>query len=195
MYGHGERTFLVANGRNKTACVDPTSGDVLWTVPGGGWSTPCVVGDQMAVATRDKKLGLAAYKLSGAGATRLWNRPYFERGSSPVIYRGTVYAVKGSPHVFSGRPQARLLCVDLATGRLNWEVDLPATEISSPIVADGKILVEVNKHLYMWAADAKRHRLLARADLGIAVCTSPTLVDGILYLRHERHIAAYDLRR
>ena len=52
----------------------------------------------------------------------------------------------------------------------------------------------VGKHLYMIKLDREAFTVLGRAELKPVRCTSPTLVDGILYLRHSKHVAAYDLR-
>ena len=94
-----------------------------------------------------------------------------------------------------GAALGRKTLTDLLSGRTNWEYKLPPTEISSPVVADGKILAEVDSQLYMWQADPRRCNLLGKTALGIEPCTSPALVDGILYVRVKGHVAAFDLRK
>jgi len=146
------------------------------------------VDNHMAILTGNKKIGLVAYTLTPTGAAKAWSVPMVDRGASPVIHNGAVYA-------FAGRGKAEAVCIDLATGRVAWKQKLANTELSSPIVADGKIISVVGSSLYMWAADSARYRVLGQAALGVETCTSPALVDGRLYLRLRNQVAAYDLRR
>ena len=187
-YRTGGKTYLVCNGKSRTFCVEPATGKTLWHVPGGGWATPAIVGNDMAVLTSNKKIGLVTYKLAPTGAKKTWDVPLVDRGASVLIYNGAVYA-------FGGRGNAKAIVLDLATGKVSWQEKLANTEFSSPIVADGKIIGVVGRALYLWEANPSEYKVLGQAKLGIETCVSPALVNGILYLRLRNHIAAYDLRR
>ena len=43
-------------------------------------------------------------------------------------------------------------------------------------------------------ATPERYSVLSQADFRIVLCTSPTIVDGRLYLRQANAVACYDLR-
>jgi len=185
---HGGRTYLVCNGARNTACFDAKTGEIVWTVPGGGWSTAAIAGDDMVLFTNNRKLGIIAYKLSPEKPVKVWNIPFTDRGASPVIHEGHVY-------IIGGRGNAHARCIELATGKEMWDEKLPNTEIASPVVVDGKILIVVGSSLYMIKADAQKYTLLGRFNPRIVTCTSPALVDGKVFLRLKDGVACYDLRR
>jgi len=188
----GDRTYLICNGAGETFCIDARTGAVVWKFAGGGWSTPALCGDLLALYTRNTKIGLAAYRLSAGGAQQLWRLPYSDRGASPVIHDGFVYAVGGwqKPHA---------VCVGLESGKLAWEVKVPTTEISSPAVADGKIWYVFGMHtktsLYCLRATPEKYDLLGTATIPVVTATSPAIADGRIYLRMLDAVACYDLRR
>lgn len=184
---HGGKTYLICNSKRDVACVEPASGEVLWTTPGGGWSSVAVDGDRMAVYTSKKQVGLSTYKLSLTGAERIGGVPFTDRGASPVIHDGHAYAV-------GGRGNAWAKCISLETGELKWEEKLRGNaEISSPIVADGKVIAVVGTVLQMFKASPAGYASLGTAKLGVESCTSPSLVDGKLFLRLRQGVACYDL--
>ncbi len=191
-YWHKDgKTYLVCNAGHKAHCFDPQTGELLWSVPGGVDSTPAIVSDHMAIYTNNKKLGLLAYKLSLGEPQQLWQADFLDRGASPLIHEGYVYAVGGS--AFGG---GKTFCLELETGELMWEDKSPkSAEYGSQIVADGKILFIEQSWLYMIEATPEKFTLLGKANLGTCPVTSPALVDGILYLRMKDGVAAYDLRK
>jgi len=189
----GDRTYLICNGSMDAVCVDPQTGTVLWKVPGGGPSTPVLCGDVFVLYTPNAKTGLAAYRLSETAPQQLWKLPYTDRGASPVIHEGFVYIMGGwqKPHA---------VCVELESGKVAWEVKTPAeTEISSPVVADGKIwhVFGMSGHtsLYCLRATPEKYTLLGTAPIPAVTATSPAIADGRIYLRLPDAVVCYDLRR
>jgi outer membrane protein assembly factor BamB len=187
LWNSRETTRIVCHTGRNLACVDPEDGKVLWSVDGGkGNSSPVIHGDYMAVVGQDKNFGLRAYRLAAEKPEQLWSVEFQDRGTSPLIYQDHVYA-------FGGRNKAKALCVELETGDVKWEEKIPNTEFSSPVGSDGKILAVVGRQLFLVQADPDQFRILARANLGVTRCVSPTLVDGRVYLRLVHNVAAYDL--
>ena len=188
----GGNTYLVCNGSRETFCFEPKTGKVLWKALGGGQSTPAIVGDRMAVFSGNRRAGLVAYKLSIEGAQKLWSIPFTDRGSSPVIHDGHVYAI-------GGRNKGRAACVALETGKVAWDTKLPNTEVASPILADGKLWVLVGMGsrpaLYVIRATPEKYTLLGQAKTSAVICTSPALADGRMWLRLPAAVACYDLRK
>lgn len=182
------KTYVLCNTGGETACADLKTGDQLWRVPGGGNCTPALDGDRMVVYAERGDIGLVAYKLSPTGAEKLWSVPPPDRGSSPLIYEGHVYAV-GSD---------RVRCVNIETGKVKWEkVVGGGTEISSPIIADGKILAFYGRGnvLAMLEATPENFSEFARVQIQAAQCSSPAIVDGKLYLRLAQCVASFDLSK
>ena len=179
--------WIICSERKAYVAVNPNTGDTVWKVAGGGDSTPVISGNWMVVYSKEKKVGLAAYRLSKEGAKIAWKIPMSERRaqSSPLIYGGHVYLIGGDWHI----------CADLATGKLQWRESRQST-ISSPIIADGKIIALEKKgsDLVMIDTDIKAHRELGKSRIKAMWCPSPVIVEGKLYLRMKDNISCYDLR-
>lgn len=188
------RDHLVCNTDKETHGVDPADGTILWSVPGGGKSTPVVSqeygGDFLVTMSDKRNNGLTAYRLTDKDPKKLWTLKVSDRASSPVIFDGHVYAIAGG----SNGHRAQLLCVHLDTGKVAWEEDVGFAEVSSPVVADGKVFAVCGTLLLLLQATPEKYSVLSQADYRITLCTSPTVVDGRLYVRQANAVACYDLR-
>lgn len=185
-WASGGRSFVIANG-GTLSCVDATNGNVVWTVPGGGSGTPVVQGDLVVLFSEGKTPGLVAYKMSPDKAEPAWTVPVGDRGTTPIIYEGHVYAVGAS----------KVMCVRLSDGRVMWEEALHC-EITSPLLADGKVIATVagGGTLMMFQASPEKLNLLGKIhNLAAATCSSPSISAGKLFLRLNDGIACYDLQK
>lgn len=189
-----ERDYVLCNSPKETHCVDAADGRIVWSVPGGGKSTPVVAqeygGDFLVNLSDNRRTGLSAYRLSEKEPQKLWTVQKSDRGSSPVVFDGHVYAVAGG----SNGHGAHLLSVHLDTGKVAWDEVVEFAEVSSPVVADGKVFVVCGTLLAVLQATPEKYSLLSQDDYRITLCTSPTIVDGRLYLRQGNAVACYDLR-
>jgi outer membrane protein assembly factor BamB len=188
------RDLVICNSEKETHAVDPADGKIVWSVPGGGKSTPVVAqeygGDFLLNMSDKRKTGLSAYRLTDKGPTKLWTLPECDRASSPVVFDSHCYAIAGG----STGHGAHLLCVHLDSGKVAWEEVVDFAEVSSPVVADGKVFAVCGTFLWLLEATPEKYRVLSRADYRIALCTSPTIALGRLYVRQVNAVACYDLR-
>ena len=188
------RDHVICNSTRETHCVDATDGRIVWSVPGGGKSTPVVAqeygGDFLVNLSDNRRFGLSAYRLTDKEPQKLWTLPESDRGSSPVVFDGHVYAIAGG----SNGHGARLLSIHLDTGKVAWEEVVDFAEVSSPVVADGKVFVVSRTILSLLQATPEKYSLLSQDDYRITLCTSPTIVEGRLYVRQVNAVACYDLR-
>jgi outer membrane protein assembly factor BamB len=188
------RDYVICSTKGETHGVDPADGKVLWSVPGGGKSTPVVAqeygGDFLLTMSDNRRYGLSAYRLTDKGPQKLWTLKESDRASSPVVFDGHVYAVAGG----SNGHGAHLLCVHLDTGKVAWEEVVDFAEVSSPVVADGKVFAVCGTLLLLLQATPEKYSVLSQADYRIVLCTSPTIVEGRLYVRQANAVACYDLR-
>jgi len=188
------QTYFIANARLETVCVEAATGKVAWSVPGGELSTPAVAaeygGDFLAVLSGGRRNGLTAYLLADDGPRKLWSYPAHDRGASPVIYNGHVYAIAGG----SNGHGARALCIHLDSGTVAWEETIDFAEVSSPVLVDGKILAVCGTFLRVLAAQPEECSFLSIADCRVTLCTSPAVADGRLFLRQANAVVCYDLR-
>ncbi len=67
-WNSGGRDYVLCNTEKETHCVDATDGRIMWSVAGGGKSTPVVAeeygGDFLVNMSDNRKTGLSAYRLT-----------------------------------------------------------------------------------------------------------------------------------
>jgi outer membrane protein assembly factor BamB len=150
-------------------------------------------GDFLVNMSDGRTNGLSAYRLTpdgGAAPRKLWTVKAHDRGSSPVAFDGHVYAIAGGG---SGH-NARLLCVHLDTGKVAWDEVVDFAEVSSPLVADGKMFAVCGTSLWVLQATPEKYGVLSQTEARITLCTSPAVADGRIYLRQANGITCYDLK-
>jgi len=180
------RTIVICNSRNDVAGVDLKTGDVVWTVPGGGDSTPAVSGDWLAVYSRNTNIGLAGFKLTTTSAERRWNIPLdpLRTQSSPIMHEGHMYLFDDGEH----------MCVSLESGKVAWRQKVPSN-ITSPVLADGKIFVLLNNgnNLLMMKATPDDRVELGKTSVKALWVPSPAIADGKILLRMKNGVRCLNL--
>ena len=125
--------FIINVAGQDTTCVVPRDGREVWRVKSEAeLSTPVVVGSKLLTLGNSRKKGLRCFQMNSEGAELLWTfTGVADKGSSPVVVGDSVF-VQG---------EQRLACVDLQTGKANWqhELDLQNPQYTSLAAADGKI--------------------------------------------------------
>lgn len=183
LWANGGKNYLICNTQDKVHCVDPDSGAVLWQADGGGCTSAAILGDNMVLYS---ERGLLAYTLTPQSAQPLWaKKEWRDRGASAIIHQDCVYIVGG-----------RIGCADLKTGAVKWEKPAGG-EITSPIMADGKIISGVDScsATVIFRASPEKYEELGRAKLSQLTCSSPAIAGGKLYLRLVDGVACYDLTK
>jgi outer membrane protein assembly factor BamB len=184
----GKAAVAVHTG-NALLGLNPDDGSVVWEVEGGGQSTPVAHGDWLVIYSGTKDVGLRAYKADAQGLPKAaWSHFWLTRRytGSPIIHEGLVYNMCGEKH----------LCFDLETGTKRWEEQINST-ISSPLLVDGKILIQENggSHIRIVKADGTGYQMLARAKADAMSCASPAVSDGRLLVRQKDKLVCFDLRK
>jgi len=186
LWNAGGRALVVCHGRATLDAVDAKTGEVVWSVPGGGDSTPAIRGDLLAVQTRKPEPGLVVYRIKPDGAAQLWLAPYdaLRTQSSPIVDRGYVYLADNDVQ----------LCFDAANGSQRWTAAVPGS-ISSPALADGKLFVMINNgnNVQVLRADGTERVELGKANVKAAWVPSPTIADGRLFIRLKDRVRCYSL--
>ncbi|MEN3943552.1 PQQ-binding-like beta-propeller repeat protein [Prosthecobacter sp. SYSU 5D2] len=184
----GDPVLLVVGSKTLYG-LSPKDGKVLWNVEGGGQSTPVTQGDWLVIYSGAKDVGLRAYQhVKDAAPKAAWSH-FWETvrySGSPIIHDDHVYLTCGGKHQ----------CVELATGKVTWLENEVNSTITSPIIADGKLIVYENNgsHLRMVKAQPGAYQQLARAKVEGMGCTSPALSNGRLIVRQREKLVCYDLR-
>ena len=78
---------------------------------------------------------------------------------------------------------------------MKWKETASST-ITSPVLADGKLLVLENNgsHLSITSSQPAAYRQFARVRIDAMGCTSPALSNGRLIVRQKDKLACFDLR-
>jgi outer membrane protein assembly factor BamB len=194
VWRHDGTNYLIAVW-DRAVCVAPRTGQVVWEIAEGASSesTPAVSGDILVTGGGGKgQTGLTGFRMSPAGATRLWHADGKWNGhvTSPLIHNGHAYC-------FGGGGDA--VCIEIATGQVAGTASFYSVRTCSSFVGmDGRV---IRPHLYnkllFYDANARNFRQLG--DLWVAPsyaeCTTPAVSDGRMFFRGKDCVYAYDLRR
>jgi outer membrane protein assembly factor BamB len=191
----GERLALFYT-RGGLEIVDPTKGTVKHQFPWRSRSrasvnaaSPLVIGDVIFLSA-SYGTGAAALRFGSAGLTKLWSSD--EALSS---HYATAVHRDGVLYGFHGRQEygQSFRAVELLTGNVLWsEEKFGAGTVT--LAGDKLVIVRESRELVVAAASPKEFRTLARARLlKGTVRAYPALADGVIYLRNEKTLAAFDL--
>lgn len=178
------KDLVICNSQGKVVATKSEDGTTAWSMPGGGDATPVVVGDRLVVTSTLDGKNIIAYDLGGEAPREMWAHGFLAQrySASPIVFEGAVY------HLCSDRH----LCLDLETGAVLWERQAQSS-ISSPLLAEGKLLVYENRggFVSLIRAGKEAYESLGKAKVGALYCASPALVGNTLYLRTAKSVAAY----
>ena len=113
---------------------------------------------------------------------RLGGREFNDSLSTVAVHDGLVYTADTAGF---------LSCIDAATGRRVWVHDLLANVWGSPLVADGKVYVQVGDGIVFAFAASRQKKLLTRNDtLPDMAHGTPVAANGVLYLTGQKKLHA-----
>ena len=185
----GGKTFAVLLA-GRAHCFDPKTGSNSWgRVSGGDGASPVIVGEHMAVKGRSY---LTLYRLDASFPERLWRVKFHDQFTSPTIHDGHVYVFGGA---YRDRNPTRAVCVEIASGEICWDENVGPFEFSSATVADGKLILIGRDTLYLLKATPEKYTVLGKARLGLRSWSSIGFVDGRIYVRTQKRVVCYDLRK
>jgi hypothetical protein len=153
-------------------------------------ATPLVV-DDVIFLSASYGTGAAALRFGPSGLTKLWSSD--EALSS---HYATAVHREGVLYGFHGRQEygQSFRAVELLTGKVLWDEEgFGAGTVT--LAADKLVIVRESGELVLAEASPKAFRALARARLlEGTVRAYPALSNGVIYLRNESTLAAFDLR-
>jgi outer membrane protein assembly factor BamB len=174
----------------------PGTGELLGKVgldPAGFLSTPVVHGDRVYVGAgqdprHDEGPGgfwaIDATKLGDVTTAIAWHAgggDFHRTLSTASIADGLLYIADLGGFV---------RCFDLDTGALQWKYDTLAAIRGSTLVADGKVYVGDEDGDIAVLQAGREMKLLAGANMGAAVPTTPAAGDGVLYVASSTRLFA-----
>jgi outer membrane protein assembly factor BamB len=184
--------------RTGLVAVDPATGKVLYQyrwrarqAASVNAATPIVAGDRIFVSA---SYGTGAVLLQVAGNSV---KPIWSGDESMSNHYSTSVLKDGYLYGFDGRQEfgQTLRCVELATGKVMWNVDGFG---AGTLLVAGETLVIMREsgELALAPASPKAFRFNARAQLIKGVVRAyPALANGRYYVRNDGQLAAFDLRK
>lgn len=118
---------------------------------------------------------------------RLGGDDFSDSISTVAVHDGLVYAADAPGFVH---------CVDLGTGKRLWAHDLKAAIWGSPLLVDGRLLVQTADGDVFAFQPGREKKLLAKiANLPDSAHGTPVAANGVLYLTGQKHLYALALTR
>jgi len=113
---------------------------------------------------------------------RVGDKDFNDSISTIALHEGLVYAVD-APGFFH--------CIDAVSGQHHWTHDLKANVWGSPLVADGRIYVQIADGAIVMFATGREKRLLGtNASLNDLAHGTPVAANSVLYLTGQKHLYA-----
>ncbi len=178
--------------------MSPTDGKVHWRFEyknqfGTAINTPVVLpDDRIFIVTGGDELGGKVIKLKRKGDKikyeDVWQNKKLGGGLNNAVRIGDrMYGPGGGRKPF-------MVAFDIKTGEIAWrERDMP--KIKCLAVDDHLIVLDENGNLSLTRPNSDGLETISSAKVSEErTWTAPTLIDGILYLRDRKNIAAYDMR-
>ena len=193
----GQRTAVFFT-RTGLVALDPANGTVRYQyrwrarmAASVNAASPIVVKDQIFLSA---SYGTGAVLLQVANNAV---KPVWSGDESLSNHYSTSVYKDGYLYGFEGRQEfgQTLRCVELATGKVMWNVDGFGAG-SLLIAGEWLVIMRESGELALAAASPKAFRFNARAQLLPGVVRAfPALADGRYFVRNDRQLSAFDLTR
>ncbi len=176
----GGRTVAVVCGNPLVIAYDVTDGKEMWRAEGmGGEVAPSATFGAGCVFVAQS--GGQAMALRATDGKPIWTN--YELALPDIA--SPAYA---SGLLFCTAPDGTLTALDAQNGKIVWEHAMGKPARSSPLIADGKVLLFGIDGVGRLVEAGRTFKLLASHPLGEGVGASPALVGGRLYVRTEKHL-------
>lgn len=184
--------------RTGLVAIDPANGNVRYQyrwrarmAASVNAAAPIVVKDQIFLSA---SYGTGAVLLQVANNAV---KPVWSGDESMSNHYSTSVYKDGYLYGFEGRQEfgQRLRCVELATGKVMWDVEGFGAG-SLLIAGESLVITRESGELALAPASPKAFRFSSRAQLLPGVVRAyPALADGRYFVRNERQLSAFDLTR
>ena len=133
--------------------------------------------------------GLLAVKRGGSGDVTATHVIWKEKTSipevpTPLAYQNRIYMIRNG---------GILTSLDAVTGKLVYRarVGAPGPYFSSPVAANGRVIVASGDGVVSVVGTGDRLEVLASNDLGEDILATPAVVGGVIYVRTASSLFAF----
>jgi outer membrane protein assembly factor BamB len=199
----GRRQLVVFTGGSALGLV-PDSGAVLWRYPyetdyDCNIATPLAVDGDVFISSGENH-GSVLLKLKPDGekftADELWKSQGPQsvlrcEWQTPLLLNGKLY---GLDNIGSAGPVTHLTCIEAATGKRLWQQ--PRFGKSNAVAADGKLFFStMTGELIVVRTSPTAYEEIGRKQVIGPTRQTPSLSNGLLYLRDDMEILCLDVRK
>ena len=182
--GHAQ---VIMPGPDHLAAYDPASGEELWKVKAPGWSVvpQPTIGHGLVIYNHDyDNPELIAVKLGGSGDVTdshiVWR---VKRGApstpSPLLVGDELYIVSDA---------GIASCLDAKTGQTHWMERIGGNFSSSPVFANGRVLIMNENGKATWLKAGKEFEVLGTNEVPGRTFATPAFVGRAMYLRTDQSL-------
>ncbi|MBN1911131.1 MAG: PQQ-binding-like beta-propeller repeat protein [Pirellulales bacterium] len=166
--------------RDRLTAHDPQTGRQLWQHEASCHTVASPVGHEGIAYLAANGLHALHVDPEAGGVTPTWSQNRLRSfRSSPVIHQGRAYSIK-APGI--------LVCGDLDSGKVLWQLRMKGDFWSTPVAAGDRLYAANDKGLVHVVALGKKGKLLRTCDFGEKILATPAVVDGALYLRSDKYL-------
>lgn len=181
------RMQVIAPGPDHLAAYDPATGEELWKVLATGWSVvpQPTIGHGLVIYNHDyDNPELIAVRLGGKGdVTESHIAWRVKRGApstpSPLLVGDELYFVSDT---------GIASCVDAKTGKTYWMERIGGNFSSSPVYANGRVLIMNENGKATWLKPGKEFAVLGSNELPGRTFATPAFVGQAMYLRTDEQL-------
>lgn len=186
---------IVQFGNQSVFGVSLEDGKRLWSykAPANGTANCCapIVDDNYVFASSSYGTGSGLAKIIEAGSTQQAEEQYFEKKLE--CHHGGV--VKVGDYLYSNAG-GTLMCLEFKTGKIMWQNR--SVGKGSLVVADGMLyLLSENQEVALAEATPEKYREHGRFKIeghGRPSWAHPVVAGGVLYIRDQESLTAYDVK-
>jgi len=164
------------------AAVNPRTGSVVFNYGNGASTIPSsTVSSRTAFIPSN---GIVAFQFAAGSANPeiLWKEDKLKPGTgTPLVYRDALYCINNAGVLFAA---------DAKTGAIQWQLRLEGPFSSSPVAADGHLVIFNEKGLgqVVKVAGVEKGEIVSKNDLGETILCTPAVANGAIYVRSDQHL-------
>jgi hypothetical protein len=213
--GAGYSSVVISNAAGRKQYVqlighgivsyDAKTGDLLWNYDRvanttANIPTPIVKDDFVFCSTGYDDGGTALLRVNKSGNALAVKEVYYKSSKELQNHHGGMVMVGDYVYMGHGHNNGFPACVEWRTGKDQWEKGRGAGSGSAAILyADNKLFFRYQDGVMaMIDSDTKKYKLLGKFKLATHNGESwphPVIVDGILYIRDQDDLIAYNVRK
>lgn len=167
--------------RKDVIAVDPKTGRSVWELKDVSLSASvCPIAVNDIVFLSGRPFIAIRPKANGAKPDEVWKSNRLSSGySSPAYHDGKLYVLT----------QQGVRCANAKNGEELWRARAAGPFSSSPVIADGKLYAANEKGIvFVIDITGEKPKELSKNDLKEDILATPSIADGAIYFRSDKHL-------